>query len=34
MSIDELKILYSKIKPTIEYNFRWLNEIRDKDLSF
>jgi hypothetical protein len=34
MSIDELKILYSKIKPTIEYNFRWLKEIRDKDLSF
>jgi hypothetical protein len=34
MSIDELKILYSKIKPTVEYNFRWLNEIRDKDLSF
>jgi len=34
MSIDELKILYSKIKPTVEYNFRWLKEIRDKDLSF
>lgn len=34
MSIDELKELYSKIKPTVEYNFRWLNEMRDKDLSF
>jgi hypothetical protein len=34
MSVEELKILYSKIKPTVEYNFRWLKEIRDKDLSF
>lgn len=34
MSIEELKTLYSKIKPTVEYNFRWLKEMRDKDLSF
>lgn len=34
MSIDELKELYSKIKPTVEYNFRWLMELKDKDLSF
>jgi hypothetical protein len=34
MSIDDLKKLYSKIKPTVEYNFRWLMELKDKNLSF
>lgn len=34
MNIDDLQKLYSKIKPTVEYNFRWLNEIRNKDLLF
>lgn len=34
MSVEELKKLYSKIKPTVEYNFRWLLELKHKDLQF
>ena len=34
MSIEQLQELYSKIKPTIEYNFRRLIEIKKEDLSF
>lgn len=34
MSIEELQNLYSKIKPTVEYNFRRLVEIKNEDLSF
>lgn len=34
MSIEQLQELYSKIKPTIEYNFRRLIEIKNEDLTF
>jgi hypothetical protein len=34
LSINELQELYSKIKPTVEYNFRRLKELKDKNLSF
>lgn len=34
MSIEELQNLYSKIKPTVEYNFRRLVAIKNEDLSF
>jgi hypothetical protein len=34
MSIEELKELYSKIKPTVEHNFRRLKDLKDKNLSF
>ncbi len=34
MSVEQLQELYSKIKPTIEYNFRRLIEIKNEDLSF
>jgi hypothetical protein len=34
MSIAELQELYSKIKPTVEYNFRRLKDLKDKNLSF
>jgi hypothetical protein len=34
MSVEKLQELYSKIKPTIEYNFRRLIEIKNEDISF
>lgn len=34
LSIEQLQNLYSKIKPTVEHNFRWLIELKNKDLFF
>jgi hypothetical protein len=34
MRVEELKELYSKIKPTVEHNFRRLMDLKDKNLSF